>query len=142
MAEPVVDVVEKTEPVMEKTEPIVEKIEPDSRPVEPIVEKLVKKKGGRPAGSKDKAPRRKIIEQPIIQELPNPEPAHPPPKAQPEPKPQPQPEAKPADPTPEPLSPRTLLQESARHMLRLERLNQTARKSHLQNIYTNRLASF
>ena len=139
MEEPVVDVVEKTEPVIAKTEPVVEK-------PEPVVENPPKKKGGRPAGSKDKAPRRKkIVEEPIVQELPKQEPAQPP-KAEPqpkaEPKAEPQPRAPPPSPEPEPLTPRTLIRESARHMLELKRLNESARKSHLQNVYTRRLAVF
>jgi hypothetical protein len=143
MAEPVVDVVEQPEAVLSKTEAVIEKREPSSQPAEPAVEKPAKNKGGRPAGSKDKAPRRKkIVEVPIVKEPPKPEPAQTTPTPEPEPKPQPQPEAKPADPTPEPLSPRALLRESARHMLELKRLNDSARKTHLQSAYTRRLAAF
>jgi hypothetical protein len=140
MEEPVLDVVENTVPVIE---PVIEKAAVDAQMSEPAVEKPPKNKGGRPAGSKDKAPRRKkIVEVPIVKEPPKPEPAQPAPKAEPEPKAEPKPEAKPADPHPEPLSPRALLRESARHMLELKRLNDSARKSHLQNAYTRRLAAF
>jgi hypothetical protein len=139
MAEPVVDVVEKTEEVLPSTESVIEKPEPSSQTNETAP---AKNKGGRPAGSKDKAPRRKKIVEVPIKEPPKPEPAQPPPTPEPEPKPQPQPEAKPADPTPEPLSPRALLRESARHMLELKRLNDSARKTHLQSAYTRRLAAF
>ena len=114
--------------------------------IEATPDPLPKKKAGRPAGSKDKAPRRKkIVEEPIVQELPKPEPVQPPkvePQPKAEPKAEPQPRAPPPSPEPEPLSPRTLMRESARHMLELKRLNESARKSHLQNVYTRRLAVF
>ena len=141
MEEPVLDVVEKTEPASEQ---VIEKPEPASQPSEPVVEKPTKSKGGRPAGSKDKAPRRKtkIVEEPIVKELPKPEPVQPEPKTEPKPKAEPQPEPKPSNPEPQPLSPRSLIRESARHMLELKRLNDTARKSHLQNAYTRGLAAF
>jgi len=143
MEEPVLDVVEKSETTPEG---VIEKSASSTQPVEAIVENPPKKKGGRPAGSKDKAPRRKkIVEEPIVQELPKPEPAQPP-KAEPQPKAEtkaePQPKAPPPSPEPEPLTPRTLIRESARHMLELKRLNESARKSHLQNVYTRRLAVF
>ena len=143
MEEPVLDVVEKNHTTPEG---VIEKPESSSQPAEPVVEKPSKNKGGRPAGSKDKAPRRKkIVEEPIVQELPKPEPVQPP-KAEPqpkaEPKAEPQPRAPPPSPEPEPLTPRTLIRESARHMLELKRLNESARKSHLQNVYTRRLAVF
>ena len=114
-------------------------------PVEAPPNPAPKKKAGRPAGAKDKAPRRKtlkIVEEPIVKEPPKPEPAQPAPKAEPEPKAEPKPEAKPSNPTPEPMSPQSLLRESARHMLELKRLNDSARKSHLQSMYTRRLAVF
>ena len=145
MEEPVLDVVEKSQTTPEG---VLEKPQSTAPPTEPIVENPPKKKGGRPAGSKDKAPRRKkIVEEPIVQELPKPEPAQPSkaepqPKAAPQPKAEPQPEARPSNLEPEPLSPRTLMRESARHMLELKRLNDSARKSHLQNVYTRRLAVF
>jgi hypothetical protein len=140
MEEPVLDVVEKSEPASEQ---VIEKAEPTSQLSEPIVEKPAKNKGGRPAGSKDKAPRRKkIIEVPVVKEVPKPEPVQPEPKAEPKPKAEPQPEPKPSNPEPEPLTPRTLLRESARHMLELKRLNETARKDHLKNAYTRGLAAF
>jgi hypothetical protein len=148
MEEPVVDVVEKTEPVIEKPEHVVEIPKSLSQPSEPNIQQPTKNKGGRPAGSKDKAPRRKkIIEEPIVQQLPKPEPVPPEPQAEPkaeppEPKAKPKPEPNAVHVEPEPLSPRTLIRESARHMLELKRLNDSARKSHLQNAYTRRLAAF
>ena len=142
MDEPVLEVVEKTETTPER---VIEKPASTPENLEKNAENPPKKKGGRPAGAKDKAPRRKtlkIVEEPIVKEPPKPEPAQPAPKAEPEPKAEPKPEAKPSNPTPEPMSPQSLLRESARHMLELKRLNDSARKSHLQSMYTRRLAVF
>jgi hypothetical protein len=143
MEEPVLDVVEKSQTTPEG---VIEKPERSTQPTEPVVENPPKKKGGRPAGSKDKAPRRKkIVEEPIVQELPKPEPVQPP-KAEPqpkaEPKAEPQPRAPPSNPEPEPLTPRSLLRVSANHMLEAKRLAAAARKAHLGSAYTSRLAVF
>ena len=132
------DVVATTEQVEAKTEP--EPPKPEAP--EP------KSKGGRPAGAKDKAPRKKkivIVEEPISKAPPEIEEAPPPPKPVKE-------AVKPVSvketprhveaPEPEPPSPRSILRESARHMLDLKRLNDSARKTHLQNTYTRRLAAF
>ena len=135
MEEPLVDVVPKTEensPVIEKNSPIVEA-------------PAAKSKGGRPAGAKDKAPRKKkivIVEEPIVKA----------PVEIEKPKPQPEPVKEPVrrevqfqEPAwaqEEPPSPRTIIRQSANHMLELKRLNDTARKNHLQNAYTRRLAAF
>ena len=143
MEEPVVDVVvAKTEPVVAKPEPAETKTEPEPSAPEP------KRKGGRPAGAKDKAPRKKklvIVEQPISKA----------PVEIEEPPPPPKPIQEPVKPAPvkevprhvEPVeheapSPRSIIRESARHMLELKRLNESARKRHLQNAYTRRLAAF
>ena len=135
MEEPLVEVVPKTEensPVIEKNSPIVEA-------------PAAKSKGGRPAGAKDKAPRKKkivIVEEPIAKA----------PVEIEKPKPQPEPVKElvrrdvqfeePARAHEEPPSPRTIIRQSASHMLELKRLNDTARKNHLQNAYTRRLAAF
>ena len=138
MKEPLVEVVPKTEDVVPKIEELVEKNSP-------VVEApAAKSKGGRPAGAKDKAPRKKkivIVEEPIAKA----------PVEIEKPKPQPTPvkelvrrevqfEEPPAQE--EPPSPRTIIRQSANHMLELKRLNDTARKNHLQNAYTRRLAAF
>ena len=138
MEEPIVEVVPKTEDVVPKTEAVVEKNLP-------VVEAPVaKSKGGRPAGAKDKAPRKKkivIVEEPIAKA----------PVEIERPKPQPASVKEPVrrevqfeEPVAheEPPSPRTIIRQSANHMLELKRLNDTARKSHLQNAYTRRLAAF
>ena len=135
MEEPLVEVVPKTEensPVIEKNSPIVEA-------------PAAKSKGGRPAGAKDKAPRKKkivIVEEPIVKA----------PVEIGKPKPQPEPVKElvrrdvqfeePARAHEEPPSPRTIIRQSANHTLELKRLNDTARKNHLQNAYTRRLAAF
>ena len=134
MEEPLVEVVPKTEdvvPVIDKNSPVVEA--PDA-----------KSKGGRPAGAKDKAPRKKkivIVEEPIAKA----------PVEIEKPKPQPTPVKEPVrrevqfeEPPAqeEPPSPRTIIRQSANHMLELKRLNDAARKTHLQSAYTRRLAAF
>ena len=104
-----------------------------------------KSKGGRPAGAKDKAPRKKkivIVEEPIAKA----------PVEIEEPTPQPKPAKElvrrevqfeePARAQEEPPSPRTIIRQSAGHMLELKRLNDSARKTHLQNTYTRRLVAF
>ena len=135
MEEPIVDVVPKNEdavPKVDEAAPIVEAPAANS-------------KGGRPAGAKDKAPRKKkivIVEEPIAKA----------PVEIEKPKPQPEPVKEPvrrevqfqepARAQEEPPSPRTIIRQSANHMLELKRLNDTARKNHLQNAYTRRLAAF
>ena len=134
MEEPIVEVVPKTEensPVIEKNSPIVEA-------------PAAKSKGGRPAGAKDKAPRKTkivIVEEPIAKA----------PVEIEKPKPQPAPVKEPVrrevqfeEPVAqeEPPSPRTIIRQSANHMLELKRLNDAARKNHLQSAYTRRLAAF
>ena len=139
MEEPVLDVVgeNKTTP-----EGVIEKPESTSQKSELADEKPPKNKGGRPAGSKDKAPRRKkIVEEPIVKESPKPEPAQPP-KAEQQPKAEPQKETQPSSPEPEPLTPRSLLKVSANHMLEAKRLAASARKAHLGSAYSSRLAVF
>ena len=137
MEEALVEVVPKTEDVVPKIEEVVEKSPP-------VVEApAARSKGGRPAGSKDKAPRKKkivIVAEPITKPPPEIE------KAEPQPTPVKEPvrrEVQFEEPArEEPPSPRTILRQSANHMLELKRLNDAARKNHLQNAYTRRLAAF
>ena len=136
MEEPLVEVVPKTEEVVPKIEELVEKSPP-------VVEApAAKNKGGRPAGAKDKAPRKKkivIVAEPIAKPPPEIE------KAEPRPTPVQEPvrrEVQFEEPAREESpSPRTILRQSANHMLELKRLNDAARKTHLQNAYTRRLAA-
>ena len=140
MDEPIVDVVAKTEPVEAKSDA---KIETESAAEVPVA----KKKGGRPAGAKDKAPRKKkvvIVEEPVSKPPAEIEESIHPPKPVKESVKKTTVEAPQVEPEPvrEPPSPRSIIRESARHMLDLKRLNESARKTHLQNTYTRRLAAF
>ena len=137
------------EPIVE---PITEKIEPPAPIVgQPAAEP--KKKAGRPAGAKDKAPRtrKKIV---IVEELLQPPPEVPAPPVEPAPKP-----AKPAKAAPlktlprldvsfepeveieEPPSPRTVMRSASMSILQLRSLTERAKKTHLQEAYTKNLRS-
>ena len=133
---------------------IAEKVE---KPVE-IVEKTVEKseeaapkKKGRPAGAKDKAPRAKKPRVVVVEE-----PLESPVKAQTQP-----PADLPAAPLethraggrtvqvapeihepPAPPSPRTVMREASRHILELKRLESSARRTHLGELYGSRLHTF
>ena len=143
MEEAVVEVVENTP----STTPVAEPQEPAK------TEPAAKSKGGRPAGAKDKAPRKKkvvIVEEDVPESrtehekrssaksntaassssAPSPEPVQ-----TPEP-------VRAPEPVREPPSPRSIMRQSANHMLELKRLNDAARKTHLQSTYTRRLAAF
>ena len=136
-----------------KTPPITEAVEPR----EPAIpEPAAKSKGGRPAGAKDKAPRKKKVVV-VIEDPPES-------RAEPEKQsraksvtaasssaaPSPPPESARApgpvrEPEPvhnEPPSPRAIIRQSADHMLALKRLNMQARKDHLSRSYTRGLSSF
>jgi hypothetical protein len=78
-----------------------------------------------------------IIEEPIQPPAPEPEPAQAAPSA---PAPAPEPVRHP-EPSPEPLSPRTALNMSIRHMLEADRLRTQARRAHLLTAYTRGLRS-
>ena len=140
MEEPDVEVVPKTEDVVPKTEEVVPTVEKNLTVVEAPA---AKSKGGRPAGAKDKAPRKKkivIVAEPIAKPPVEIE------KAEPKQMPVKEPvrrEVQFEEPArEEPPSPRTILRQSANHMLELKRLNDAARKTHLQSAYTRRLAAF
>ena len=146
MDEAVVEVVENTPsttPVAEPQEPV--KTEPEA-----------KSKGGRPAGAKDKAPRKKKVV--VVVEDPPESRAEPEKRAPaksvtaasssaapappPEPVRAPEPVREPETVHNEPPSPRAIIRQSADHMLALKRLNMQARKDHLSSVYTRSLASF
>jgi hypothetical protein len=134
MAEAVVEIVE---PVIEESKlqsPIIEEPEP-------------KKKGGRPAGAKDKAPRTRkkitIVEEPLeppARETP------PEPEAPPKPTPKALPRLNVSFETPaeveEPPSPRTVMKSASLSILQLRHLTDRARKTHLQDMHTKKLHSF
>ena len=143
-------VVETSEPQVQKTkpaEPIIAEAIP--APAEPTTAEPKKK--GRPAGAKDKAPRKKtkiaIIEEPLCAPTPEPEPVEEPkPRAKPAPKARQQ-----ADPLPklhvsfdeppveEPPSPRTIMRSASINILQLRELTEKAKKTHLQDMYTRKL---
>ena len=139
------------EPLVEKNEEVLQKNEPLVEASEAIVEPAPKKKGGRPAGAKDKAPRKKKIT--IVEE-----PLEPPPSPEPEPEPvakeAPKPKVKPAPkalprldvsfeaPVEEaPPTPRTIMRTASMIILQLHRLTERARKTHLGEAYTKKLHS-
>ena len=124
MEEPLVEAVPKTEDGIPKIEEVIEKSPP-------VVEApAAKSKGGRPAGAKDKAPRKKkivIVAEPIAKPPPEIEEAKPPPAPVKEPVRREVQFEEPARAHEEPPSPRTILRQSANHMLELKRLNDAAR---------------
>ena len=129
---------------------IAEKVENPVENVEKTVEKseeAAPKKKGRPAGAKDKAPRAKkprvvVVEEPLEapvrkQTVSSQPPADLPaapletPRAAPE-----------IHEPPAPPSPRTVLREASRHILELKRLESSARRTHLGELYAGRLHTF
>ena len=145
MDEAVVEVVENTPsttPVAEPQEPV--KTEPEA-----------KSKGGRPAGAKDKAPRKKkvVVGEDLPESRAEPEnraPAKSIPAASssaapappPEPVRAPEPTRAPEPAHNEPPSPKAIIRQSADHILALKRLNMQARRDHLSSAYTRGLAFF
>jgi hypothetical protein len=116
------------------------------------------KKRGRPAGSKDKAPRKKkivVVEEDVSEPSPpalpqalppalpelSPEPPAltqaKPPKTKPKAK-MPKPAALP-QPEPEPLSPGTVMREASHHILKLKSISAQARRDHIFQTYTAKL---
>ena len=137
------------DPLVEKNEEVLEKSEPIVEASKPVVEPAPKKKGGRPAGAKDKAPRKKkitIVEEPLEAE-PEPEP-EPVVKEAPKPKVKPAPKALPrldvsfeAPVEEAPPTPRTIMRTASMNILQLHRLTERARKTHLGEAYTKKLHS-
>ena len=147
MSEEVARIPEKVEKVDEN---VVENATPEAAPV------LAPKKMGRPAGAKDRAPRKKkitIVEEPLAVVETQPERAESPKRAPPQQKaPPPIPVVELA---PEPRaggvrgapegsgeaapSPRTVLREASRNILELKRLESSARKTNLREIYSRGL---
>ena len=112
------------------------------------------KRRGRPAGSKDKAPRKKkivVVEAEVSEPVvPPEEEPKPPPKVSPKtPKPpskraqssaepEEQPSAQPSEQV-EPLSPNTIVREASRHILKLKSISAQARRDHIFQTYTSKL---
>ena len=109
------------------------------------------KKRGRPKGAADKAPRAPkkkavVVEEPIHKEPEKPpEPEKTPEKPKRTRAPRPKTEAVAAPPTPtearepDPPSPRTTLRDAAHHILQLQSLRTSARRTHLADAYTRNL---
>ena len=134
------------EAVVEIVEPVIE----ESKLQAPIIEEPeTKKKGGRPAGAKDKAPRTRnkkitIVEEPLeppARETP-PEPEAPPPKPTPKALPRLNVSFEPPVEIEEPPSPRTVMKSASLSILQLRHLTERARKTHLQDMHTKKLHSF
>ena len=105
-------------------------------------------KRGRPAGSKDRAPRRKVkvepISAPVEEERQQAALAAPPPTPPPQPtaKPKVAPQRvarEPRPPSPEPPSPRTLYRETSAHLLNLRDMMNTQKRASAVERYTSRL---
>lgn len=141
MSEKVETIPQKVETILQKVdENVAEHVTPEAAPV------LAPKKMGRPAGAKDRAPRKKKIT--IVEER----------LAVPEPPPQLEP-AEPlkiipsrkqiaSPPRPmvelayEPPSPRTVRRQAYHHVLELKGLESSARKTNLGEIYSRGLRGF
>ena len=105
-------------------------------PTSPAAEEAAPKKKGRPAGAKDRAPRKKtvkIVEEALVQPDP------PEPSASSAPAPAAAVAAAVTPPEEEPMSPRTVLREASRPILELNRLQNAARKTHLGELYSRGL---
>ena len=133
---------------------IAEKVEKPVENVEKTVEKseeVAPKKKGRPAGAKDKAPRAKkprvvVVEEPL--EAPakkQTESSRPPDDLPVAPLETPRTSVHVAPEIhepPAPPSPRTVMREASRHILELKRLESSARRTHLGELYGSRLHTF
>jgi hypothetical protein len=118
--------------------------EPEPPQVEP------KRGRGRPAGSKDKAPR---TTKPKVRVEPIPSREPPAPKRAPAPAPEPSPVPEPAQsvvssqlptpeqrpPSPEPPSPRTLFRQTSAHLLNLRDIMNSQKRASVAERYTSRL---
>ena len=119
------------------------------------IEAANSKRRGRPAGSKDKAPRKKkivVVEAEVSEPVvpPEEEPKPPPKKASPKtPKPPSKRAASSVEPEEqsstqpseqvEPLSPNTIVREASRHILKLKSISAQARRDHIFQTYTSKL---
>ena len=117
---------------------------PAEAPAEPVAEPVAEppppappaSRRGRPAGAKDKEPRKKkIVVQPLAPPEPPP-PAEPAQPAEPEPVPEMAPEIE------APPSPRSLLRETSRHLVHLKSIVNDNRRSTVASTYTQKLCSW
>ena len=125
---------------MEETTPDILENAPENvenEPEEPVQAEPQPKKRGRPAGAKDRAPRRKIkiVAEPLAPPE-EPEPSEPSQPSQPS-----QLEQAP-EPVPEPPSPRTLHRQAAELILHLNNQRSEARRAQMRDMYTKNLAIY
>ena len=131
---------EETTPTIEEKTPTIEEKTPKIEEKNPKIEETVakteseEKKKGRPAGAKDKAPRKKNI---VIVE----EPIHVPVPREPRQKKEDTPEV-PKAPEPEPPSPRTIYRAATRHVMHAQNQKIDARRTQIQQTYTQKLHTF
>ena len=132
---------EETTPTIEEKTPTIEEKTPKIEEKIPKIEETVakteseEKKKGRPAGAKDKAPRKKKI---VIVE----EPLHVPPR-EPRRKAEEPPEVPRAPvPEPEPPSPRTIYRAATRHVMQAQHQKIDARRTQIQQTYIQKLHTF
>ena len=146
---------EEVSTIPDNSATIAEKVEKPAETVEKNVEKseeAAPKKKGRPAGAKDKAPRAKkprvvVVEEPLEAPVKKQTESSQPPADLPAAPPrhiekqtvQVAPEIQ--EP-PAPPSPRTVMREASRHILELKRLESSARRTHLGELYGSRLHTF
>ena len=107
--------------------------EPEPSQAEP------KRGRGRPAGSKDRAPR---TTKPKVRVEPIPSRESPAPKRAPAPEPTPEPIPEPVverPPSPEPPSPRTLFRQTSAHLLNLRDVMNSQKRASVAERYTSRL---
>ena len=124
-------IVENATITPEKSETI-----PPTNPQESIEAPAPKR--GRPAGSKDRAPRRKVKVEPIP--APVEEERQPPPQPVAKPKVAPQRVARePRPPSPEPPSPRTLYRQTSTHLLNLRDMMHSQKRAAAVERYTSNL---
>ena len=141
MDEPIVETSDAVVAKTEDTPPVV--VAPEVPKPEPVA--VEPKKKGRPAGAKDKAPRKKaivIVEEPVEVEAPVAKPvAKAKAVAKPVPKAvsysEPVQDVEPVEE--EPPSPRTMMRAASQNILHLRNLSDRARKTYLQESYTKRL---
>ena len=150
MAEEVSTIPDNSATIAEKVEKPVENVE---KTVEKSEEAAPKKKG-RPAGAKDKAPRAKkprvvVVEEPLEAPVKKQTVSSQPPADLPAaPLETPRTGGRTVQVAPEiheppaPPSPRTVMREASRHILELKRLESSARRTHLGELYGSRLHTF
>ena len=147
---------EEVSTIPDNSATIAEKVEKPVENVEKTVEKseeVAPKKKGRPAGAKDKAPRKKprvvVVEEPLEAPVKKQTASSQPPADLPA---APLETHRAGGPTvqvapeihepPAPPSPRTVMREASRHILELKRLESSARRTHLGELYGSRLHTF